>query len=647
MQWIYSQCRLAVCVCCTLLGISPLLAQKPPQILWQRCVGGNAFDNATCVDVLPDSSYLIAGTTFSYDVPRLHKSTGDADVLLIKCSPVGEITWLANYGGKFTEEAFDVRQLPDGGFVVCGLTDSPEYSGGENDLYVLRVDALGRQRWARGYGGQGNERGNALVLAPDGGFLVVGETGSNTRDVSRNHGGLDGWVVKLDAQGKLLWEKSIGGTGNDKLKTVLLTRDGHYLMAGPSDSNNGDLPGNYGKTDVMVVKMTLKGEIVWVKHLGGNSFDDAFGLIELPDGDLIMVGTTYSSAGQLKRTYGENDVFLARLDKDANLKWEKTYGGAEDDGGNSACLTPAGQLLIAGTSRSKDGLIQEGYGRYDAWLLLTDLEGNVVWSQNYGGSKDEQFYRAVPLQNGSIFALGFSFSEDFDLTYTPQNGGNDAWLVHLGWKPTPKETVPTTLVGYVKDATTGAIIPAEVSLIRNSTAQVLAKAQSDTTVGTYWMMFRDSTDLSLGVLVPGYFFYSEDLVIPPHQRHGEVRFDIELRPIVAGGVQNMRHIQFATGKSIIQSESYPELDRLVRFMEMNPTTVIQINGHTDDTGDPEGKLTLSAHRAAAVRRYLESKGIDKERLRAKGFGMDQPLVPNTSEKNRQKNRRVEFEVIRK
>jgi hypothetical protein len=484
-------------------------------------------------------------------------------------------------------------------------------------------------------------------LAPDGGFLVVGETGSNMRDVSRNHGGLDGWVVKLDANGKLLWERSVGGTGNDKLKTAIVTQDGNYLLAGPSDSNNGDLPGNHGKTDIMLVKMNPKGELIWVKHLGGNSFDDAFGLIELPDGDLVLVGTTYSNAGAIQRSYGENDVFLARLDKAANLKWVRTYGGSEDDGGNAARLTPDGKLLIAGTTRSKDGLISEGYGRYDAWLLLTDLDGNLIWSQNYGGSKDEQFYRAIPLANGSYFALGFSFSQDIDLTYTVQYGGNDAWLVHLGWKPTPKESVPTTLVGYVKDATTGKIIAAEVSLIKDSNLKVVAKAQSDTIVGTYWMNFHDSTGLSLGVLVPGYFFYSEPLVIPPAQRHGEVRFDIELRPIEVGGLQNMRHIQFATGKAVLRPESYPELDRLVRFMQLNPDVHIQINGHTDDTGNPDGKVMLSAQRASTVRQYLESKGVAKERLRTKGYGMEKPMVPNTSEANRQKNRRVEFEILRK
>jgi OOP family OmpA-OmpF porin len=203
-------------------------------------------------------------------------------------------------------------------------------------------------------------------------------------------------------------------------------------------------------------------------------------------------------------------------------------------------------------------------------------------------------------------------------------------------------------VGYVKDGQTDALIPAEVVLKQNAANREIVRAQTDTTVGTYWMTFQDSVDLSLGVLVPGYFFYSEPLQVAGYkQQQGEIRFDIALQPIAVGGVQNMRNIQFATGKAILRSESYPELDLLVRFMEMNPNTMIRINGHTDDTGDPSGKVSLSTHRAAAVRRYLESKAIAKERMQIKGYGMERPLVPNTTAENRQKNRRVEFEIMKK
>jgi len=619
--------------------------EAAPEILWQRCIGGSAYDDAYAMELLPDSSFIIVAGTYSYDVPELEKTTGDADVLLFKINLVGDVLWRRAYGGSLTEQPADVKYLPDGGLVVCGYSDSPEYSEGERDLFVLRVDALGRLRWARGYGGQGNDRGSALLPTPDGGFLIAGETGSNQRDVKENHGGLDGWLVKLDAQGKLQWERSIGGSQNDKLKVLIATQDGNYLAAGPSDSKDGHLKGNNGRTDVMIVKIQPDGNILWVKNVGGDSFDDVFGLSQLPDGDLLMVGTTYSSSGQIHRSQGENDIYLARLDADAQLKWMKAYGGSQDDGGNSLQVAKDGSLLVAATSRSNDGLLPDCYGKYDGWLMCTDADGVVRWSQNYGGSKSEQLYAAHALADGSYLAIGSSSSTDFDLNYATTYGGNDVWVANMGFRPRPRATLPTTLVGYVRDANSQAVIPAEVSLIHNETNRVVASVQSDTTIGTYFMSFADSADLSLGVQVPGYMFYSAAVVLAPRQLHTENRFDILLKPIARGEKLNLSNIHFDAGQAVLRKDSYAELDRIYRFLKLNPSVRVRIAGHTDDTGDPSTKQILSLTRAKVVIEYLVNRGLLYAQMEPAGYGMSRPLVPNTSPENRQKNRRVEIEVL--
>lgn len=139
--------------------------------------------------------------------------------------------------------------------------------------------------WQKSLGGSKYEQANAMQQTADGGYIAAGETNSNNGDVSGNHGGgeivLDVWVVKLDAAGGLVWQKCLGGTGNDGAKAVQQTDDGGYIVAGYTTSTDGDVTGNHGTggsyptADAWVVKLNATGALVWQRCLGGTASDGA------------------------------------------------------------------------------------------------------------------------------------------------------------------------------------------------------------------------------------------------------------------------------------------------------------------------------------------------------------------------------------
>ena len=143
----------------------------------------------------------------------------------------------------------------------------------------------------------------------------------------------------------------------------------------------------------------------------------------------------------------------------------------------------------------------------------------------------------------------------------------------------------------------------------------------------------------------GYMFHSENFDIPAGSAYNLVNKTIELKNVKIGNTVTLRNIFFDTGKSFLRQESNAELDRLVKLMNDVPTLRVEISGHTDNTGSVSLNNKLSQARAEAVVKYLESKGVAKSRLEAKGYGSTKPIASNATDQGRQDNRRTEFKII--
>ncbi len=296
-----------------------------------------------------------------------------------------------SYGGKGNDQAYAIAGLSDG-FALAGLTASK--GAGDVDFWLVKTDLAGKVLWDKTYGGKGGDQANALVALSNG-FALAGFT------TSKGEAGSDFWLVRTDASGNLLWDKTYGGAGGDVAWGVVALKDG-FAVAGFTSST---VDGNY---DFWLVRTDAAGEAVFAVAYGGVDNDFCSGVVSTKDG-LVLIGSTKSKGA------GGEDAWLVKTDTSGNLLWDKTYGGDKSDGAFSAIVLADGLAVLGATS-------SKGAGANDFWLIRTDAVGNVLWDRTYGGKNNE-------LADGfSLAALADGFAMA-GRTASKGAGGNDFWLV--------------------------------------------------------------------------------------------------------------------------------------------------------------------------------------------------------------------------
>ncbi|NLY22597.1 MAG: T9SS type A sorting domain-containing protein [Bacteroidales bacterium] len=240
-------------------GVNNKSLAQAPTIEWQKCLGGSNDDWAYSIQQTSDGGYIVAGETWSND-GDVSGNHGGGDYWVVKLNSSGDILWQICLGGTNVDVAYSIQQTSDEGFIVAGYTCSNEgdVSGnhGNSDYWVVKLNSSGTIEWQKCLGGTDGDYANSIQQTSDGGFIVAGQTYSNDGDVSGNHGGSDAWVVKLNSSGNILWQKCLGGTGWDWENSIQQTSDGGFIVAGYTNSNDGDVSGNHGSKDYWVVKLT-------------------------------------------------------------------------------------------------------------------------------------------------------------------------------------------------------------------------------------------------------------------------------------------------------------------------------------------------------------------------------------------------------
>ena len=271
------------------------------------------------------------------------------------------------------------------------------------------------------------------------GYLFVGSSDSNIsgKKSQESRGGKDYWAVKVDASGNQLWDKRFGGSGEDLCKGVI-TSDGGYLLFGTSDSPaSGDRTvWRYGK-DYWVVKIDSNGTMLWEKTYGSGLDDFCHDAIELPNGNFILGGTSNSAAWAEKSqdSLGGNDFWLVELNSDGSKVRDKVFGGTGDDRLYSIVLTSDGGLLLGGINSSGvNGDISEAtHGLTDYWILRLDTSWNKLWDKRYGGDSWEWLNDLAEAPDGGFFLAGQSQSSaNGDISETvnhPEHG--DFWVLKI------------------------------------------------------------------------------------------------------------------------------------------------------------------------------------------------------------------------
>ncbi|RAR46640.1 T9SS type A sorting domain-containing protein [Flavobacterium lacus] len=357
---------------------------------WQNCLGSQGSESATSMVQTTDGGYIVAGytTVSGGDVTGHH---GSGDMWIVKLNAVGTISWQKCIGGTGNEIAHSIKQTTDGGYIVAGTADfnqgmvSGHHAPSQtSDMWVVKLDSLGNLVWQKCLGGSGEDIAYSVAQTADGGYIVAGTTETkNNGDVTGNHtyydvgsasykASVDYWVVKLDSLGNLVWQKCLGGTGEDIAFSVQPTADGGYIVAGRTDSTNGDVSVSIGNRDAWIVKLNGIGEILWQKSYGGTNNDIANFIQQTTDGGYIIAATTLSNDGDITENKGQSDYWIVKIDSSGTLQWQKTLGGSRVDTAYCVAQTADSGYIVAGVTRSLNGDVVGLHYNVDAtdfWLV--------------------------------------------------------------------------------------------------------------------------------------------------------------------------------------------------------------------------------------------------------------------------------------
>jgi hypothetical protein len=341
---------------------------------WNRTYGGSKDDIGQSLAQTNEGGYILTGYAMSAD-GDCSNNHGLHDNWIVKLDASGYIQWEKSFGFSGHDHSYDIIQTDDGGFFFVGFLDitSARADGytekgnsltrhGVGEFWGTKLDTEGNIQWRRYYGGTNNDRAHAVVQASDGGLVMAGFSESNDFDVSNSKGSYDFWILKIDAKGTLLWERSFGGSGIEISQDIAKTHDNAYVITGSTFSADKDVSKNHGASDVWLIKIDDNGRLLWENTLGGSGFDAAEGVKASKDGGFIIAGNSKSSNMDAANNAGENDIWLIKTNAAGNRVWQQNYGGSGLDFGFDAIENSDKSILLVGETSSTDfpGLQHKG-----------------------------------------------------------------------------------------------------------------------------------------------------------------------------------------------------------------------------------------------------------------------------------------------
>jgi hypothetical protein len=410
---------------------------QPPTIDWTHCYGGTDLDYFLSIIQTSDNGYIATGYAQSSD-GDISSPYGNADLWVVKTDIDGAILWKSNYGGTSDETGNCIIQTQDGGYAVAGMTWSKDgdirNNHGKGDFWVLKLSASGKIEWQKTYGGSEDDEASSIVQMPDGGYLVTGYTYSNDGDVTGLHSGGFGdiWLIRIDPNGNLLWQKTYGGSRNDVAYSIISTTDGNYMIGGISESSDGDATDNHGKADYWLIKINSVGKILWQKTYGGSKDEFLASVIETADKGFALNGYSFSNDGDVSGNHGDADFWIVKVDNSGELQWEKALGGSDREKGMAIRQMPDGGFVAIGCARSINGDVTGIHGDEDAWVVKLCSSGSIEWEKCFGGSQGEEALSLVITTKGEYVFAGDAASINADVTgLHGKPGMSDAWIVKL------------------------------------------------------------------------------------------------------------------------------------------------------------------------------------------------------------------------
>jgi hypothetical protein len=357
---------------------------------FELVLGASQRDRGIDLIQTSDGGYAVLGYTSSF-------GQGGEDLYLVRLDEQGQELWSQTYGGQSLDNGWSVFETESGDLMLFGFTGSS--GAGGLDYYLVRTDPEGEVLWESTYGGVEDEYGWDLSPTADGGFVLAGQT------ESYGSGDIDGYLIKVDGDGRQQWSQTYGGAYEDRLYSVDLCNDGGYILTGTSGENSS-------RRNLYLVRTDAQGDLLWEVRLGEDEDDVGHDVRQLEDGTFAIAGYTMNYGAE------RYDAMLLRVDADGNVIWRRLYGNYLEDRTISLALTQDGGFLLGGYSQSY------GNGNWDIYLVRADSEGDLVWFGVFGELGNETGYTFIEVDDGSVALTGETYSSNL--------GGGDLIILKIG-----------------------------------------------------------------------------------------------------------------------------------------------------------------------------------------------------------------------
>jgi len=385
---------------------------------WQKIFNGWDINPSTMVGIddygesvlqTDDDGYIILATTTAYGVDN-------EDILVIKTDSMGNIVWNKKFGGQESDFGSEIHLTADG-YIIIGTTSS--YGGGKEDIWVIKIDKFGSMLWNKTFGDRNKDYGNSIEITPEGGLLILGETipyGDWCKDI---------WLIKINEAGEIIWNKTFGNSCRNFGEMIRQTSDGNYILI--TTTSFQDIPGGF---ELWIIKINENGEILWEKTYGGKSDEYGYSIQQTADNGYIVIGTTRSYG------YGSEDVWLVKLNITGDIEWSKTFGGRYEDYGYSVQQADDGGYIFVGSSWSPGygSLISTNllYGNYASSINEFNYTASIPNKTNIKiqfSQDNHNWYNSLSLLNDwEILSNG---SHSIDLSTFIWKGSNFYYRVNF------------------------------------------------------------------------------------------------------------------------------------------------------------------------------------------------------------------------
>ncbi|WP_294300016.1 T9SS type A sorting domain-containing protein [uncultured Chryseobacterium sp.] len=413
---------------------SSLSAQE---ILWQKDIKSYTQDFLSQVTTTIDQQYLVSGSSIQpKKLSNENKQNNGYDFHLVKLNQHGDEVWEKYFSGRNHDFLSTTISTQEGGFLLAGTSysgkglDKKEECKGGSDIWIVRINESGDELWQKTIGETSDEEARSVIQTTDLGFFVAG----NVQNSLKGYGSKDILIVRLDKNGKELSQLVLGGKGLDEVEKMIPTKDGGVLLGSYSRSNAGGTKKteNFGEGDYWIIKLNKDGKVEWEKSFGGKS-DDHLKTLSLASTGYLIGGESRSEQSGSKSVGIEEgtDLWIVSLNERGEEIWQKSYNLKNRD------VLMGMSVLHSSDEKSSKGILLGGYTQAEVrienddetfWMLYLDYNGNEQWRKYVKGKSRKREERLSDIKlnrDGSIILAGIS----------AEQLGNENWkIVKLGDK---------------------------------------------------------------------------------------------------------------------------------------------------------------------------------------------------------------------